>query len=253
MEWVETFYRRQDEWSGIYSGKMTDEHRRKVAAIAQFAGPGSKRVLELGAGGGQCAAAAAEMGHTVTAIELVPSAAAHARSLAGALPQYALEVLEGDFYSVMLDDQYDVICYWDGFGVGSDADQRRLLNRVASWLAPGGCALIDINTPWYWAAVAGRSWQVGGAMRRYGFDADGCRMLDRWWPIDDETQAVTQSLRCYAPADLRLLLEGTGLALRDIVPGGAIDFAQNRYQERVPLGQAMQYLAVLRLASSAES
>lgn len=78
---------------------MTDAHREQVAAIARLAGPGSKRILELGVGGGQSAAAAVDLGRAVVAVEPVPSAAANARSLAAARPAGQLLVIEGDLYA----------------------------------------------------------------------------------------------------------------------------------------------------------
>lgn len=96
--------------------------------------------------------------------------------------------------------------------------------------------------------MAGREHRFATATRRYDFDADGCRMLDTWWPPGHEDLAVTQSLRCYAPADLRLLLAGTGLSLHSVEPGGAMDDDAGRYVERVPLREAMQYLAHLTLS-----
>jgi SAM-dependent methyltransferase len=245
MDWVEQFYRLQNAWSGVYSGDVTAVHMQRVTAIVRLGGAGRKRVLELGAGGGQCAAAAADLGHDVVAVELVADLAANARRLAVQPRTGALEVIQADFYTVELVGPFDVICYWDGFGVGSDADQRRLLLRIAGWLAPSGCALVDVNTPWFWAYAAGREMQHGSATRRYEFDAEGCRMLDHWWPTSDPSQRVVQSLRCYAPADLRLLLEETGLVLAAIEPGGAVDHERGAWIERAPLGQAMQYLAKL--------
>ncbi len=249
-DWVVPFYARQDELSGVYSGEPSDADLARVAAIARLAGPGQKRILELGAGGGQTAAAAAAAGHEVVAVELVPSAAGHARELAASRPEAAMTVVEGDFFEVEPGGSFDVVCYWDGFGVGDDADQRRLLRRVAGWLVPDGCALLDVNTPWYWAAAAGQERRFPGAVRRYGYDADGNRMLDTWWDPDDAGNRVTQSLRCYAPADLRLLLEETGLALVGLEPGGAVDAATGQYSPEMPLAQAMQYLAKLALADS---
>ena len=86
--------------------------------------------------------------------------------------------------------------------------------------------------------------RFAGAVRRYGFDADGCRLTDTWWPADDPSAAVTQSLRCYSPADLRLLLQGTGLRLDDLEPGGAV--VDGAFVAQVPLGHAMNYCATLR-------
>jgi len=70
-------------------------------------------------------------------------------------------------------------------------------------------------------------------------------MLDTWWPGDDESQAVTQSLRCYSPADLRLLLQHTGLTLQSLEPGGAVDYDKHEWHPQVPLEQAMSYVAKL--------
>ena len=50
-----------------------------------------------------------------------------------------MEMVRADFYTVALDGRFDVVCCWEVFGLGDDADQRRLLRRIeAEWLAPGG-------------------------------------------------------------------------------------------------------------------
>jgi SAM-dependent methyltransferase len=206
-------------------------------------------VLELGAGGGQSALAVAKLGHEVTAIELVPRSVAHARTLTSQAAPGLLRVLEGSFYTLPLAETFDVVCYWDGFGVGTDAQQRQLLQRIARWLAPAGTVLVDIYTPWYWARVSGRQMNTPTFVRQYGFDADGCRMLDHWWQAERPDERVTQSLRCYSPQDLRLLLEGTGLVLERVEPGGAVDYEAGTYASSVPLEQAMQYRAFLHHSS----
>jgi hypothetical protein len=63
-------------------------------------------------------------------------------------------------------------------------------------------------------------------------------MTERMWRAGHEADAVTQSLRCYAPADLRLLLEGTDLDLVEIEP-----YTDQWYGEPAALGDAMVYLA----------
>jgi len=268
--WVAPFYARQAAWSGGYMRPVEPADHERVDQLLRLAGALSDpatslheplRVLELGAGGGQAAAAAAARGLRVTAVELVPELAAHARSLAAAMAADpatrarpddrtgSLTVLEGDFYTVDPGGPFDVVCYWDGFGIGADDDQRLLLQRIHGWLAPGGCALIEVYTPWYWAAAASREQHFGdGSARRYGFDADGCRMLDRWWPEGREEESVTQSLRAYSPADLRLLLEGTGLVMDGIEAGGAWDEVARVWREQVPLDAAMGYVARLAVA-----
>jgi len=246
MEWVEAFYSKQEEWSGCYTSLPgPEDHERAQFVTAALAGQ-MGRVLELGAGGGQSALATAKLGHEVTAIELVARTAAHARTLVPQAAPGTLHIVEGSFYTLPLPETFDVICYWDGFGVGTDAQQRMLLQRVARWLAPSGTVLMDINTPWYWARASGRQMSASTFVRQYDFDADGCRMLDHWWQAERPAERVTQSLRCYSPQDLRLLVEGTGLVLEQVEPGGAVDYEAGTYASSVPLEQAMQYRALLR-------
>lgn len=77
-EWdARSFYERQEELSRAYSGEVSDHHRSKAALIGFHCGC-TRRVLELGAGGGQMAVATAELGFTVDAVELSPALAAHA-------------------------------------------------------------------------------------------------------------------------------------------------------------------------------
>ncbi|MEZ4737117.1 MAG: methyltransferase domain-containing protein [Caldilineaceae bacterium] len=247
MDWALEFYTKQNQWSGVYEEAINDGHRLKAGWIEELVGPGKKRILELGAGGGQVAAAMAMLGHDVTAVEQAPTLSAHAQKLATEAMAGRLTVVQASFYTVELTGLFDVVCYYDGFGIGEDADQRRLLKRVAAWLTSSGSALIEIGTPWYAASVNGRGWRMGQAERRYNFDADGCRWLDTWWPIDQPEGAVQQSLRCYSPADLRLLLEPTGLYLTHVRPGGTMDWEQRKWLPAVPLGKAMGYVAQLCL------
>ncbi|MEM7127708.1 MAG: methyltransferase domain-containing protein [Chloroflexota bacterium] len=241
MHWVREFYEKQNEWFHFDKGDVSDAHREKAALIEEFVGSGPKRVLELGAGTGHVAAAMADLGHTVTAVELVPTLAAHAQKLASSRTSQKMGVINDDFYAIPLEDNFDVVCYWDGFGIGTDDDQWRLLQRIASWLAPTGYALMDIGTPWYAASVDGRGWEVGEAERQYSFDADGCRWEDTWWPKGQPDQAVKQSIRCYSPADFRMLLVGTGLKLVHVKPGGTMDWEEGKWLPSVPLKKSMFY------------
>jgi hypothetical protein len=75
---------------------------------------------------------------------------------------------------------------------------------------------------------------------REDFDADGGRMTEEMWREGHEDDVVTQSLRCYAPADLRLLLEDTGLVLSEVEPHD-----DQWYGEPCALEDAMVYLAKL--------
>ncbi|MEZ4863671.1 MAG: hypothetical protein R3C14_20285 [Caldilineaceae bacterium] len=66
-------------------------------------------------------------------------------------------------------------------------------------------------------------------------------LFSRPMRFENEFQAITQSLRCYLPADLRLLLEGTGLTLHSVAPyASAWD-----YDKPVDLIEAEIFLAKL--------
>ncbi len=228
MDWVKDFYTRQYAmmnspywWQQMSPTDPSEYARRRAAAIERFAGPGKKRVLELGCGGGVVAGAIAFLGHTVTAVDLVEAAVENVRRIAPEVPNGELTGVLGDFYELEFPEKFDVVCYFDGFGVGSDDDQRRLLKRIPEWLQADGCAVIDVYAPWGVAAGADGEPYQEGTMYRSEFDADGSRHLESQWPVGaDESEAITQYLRCYSPADLRLLLDGTGLALETYEPYG---------------------------------
>jgi hypothetical protein len=110
-------------------------------------------------------------------------------------------------------------------------------------LSSSGCALIDVLTPWHFARTAGDEEEFpegSGVHYREGFDAEGSRMTERMWRADDAADVVMQSLRCYSPADLRLLLEGTDLELAAIEP-----YVDQWYGEPAAIEDAMVYLAKL--------
>jgi SAM-dependent methyltransferase len=246
MDWVEGFYTRKSEWHGP-SG-ILPHHEERAATINRLCGAEPKRVLELGAGAGGSAAATANLGHSVVAIELSPLRAAYAQDLANEPRAGALTVIHGDFYTVELDHPFDVVTYWNGFGVGTDADQRRLLKHIRTWLTRGGVALVDVFSPWRWTREAGQTDrdEETGAMQQIDFDPIASRFLDRWWKEGDAAHAITQSIRCYPPADLVLLLEDTGLTL-DLaeVDGIMFDVTHGEHTMHHPLWEAWSYLTKL--------
>lgn len=252
VDWVADFYARQYEWAGWPArwaagdpAEIASMARTHVGAVSRLAGHEPKRILELGAGSGFTAAGLASAGHDVVAVELVDACVQSIRRLANLVQAGALDVVAGDFYDIEVVGPFDVVCYFDGFGIGSDDDQRRLLDRIQSWLSPQGCALVDVFAPWYWAGIAGtvdESPAGSGIYYAEGFDAEGCRMQERMWREGEEGKAVTQSLRCYAPADLRLLLATTDLRLASIEP-----YEDQTYANQAALVDAMLYLAKLEL------
>lgn len=258
LAWVKPYYTRAGEYWGPTGSDQ--RHVDRLAALTRLCGPGPKRIMELGAGTGEDAAMMADVGHSVVAVEFSPTRAPHIQALAQQPRQGSLTALEADYYRVSLPAEFDVVCYWDGFGMGSDSDQRRLLQRIASeWLKPGGCALIDVFSPYRWVLEAGKEWHLERnhpshryrQRRRFDFDPlRGC-FHDEWCPINDETgtcdetQAIKQKIRCYSPADLLMLLEGTGLALEHLeVDGTPVDLKME-YTSQDMLWTTWSYLVEL--------
>jgi cyclopropane fatty-acyl-phospholipid synthase-like methyltransferase len=170
--------------------------------------------LELGCGGGQAAVATANLGSRfeVTGIELDRDLAEYASKLARSAECDHVRILHDDFYSIELDEQFDMVCYWDSFGIGTDHEQRLLLNRVGRWLSPEGRALIDIMSTS--AAVERRGTLVevipGKVSREFSYDDYRSRLIDKWRTSQRE---IIQSFRTYNPEDFRILTLGTGLEL----------------------------------------
>jgi SAM-dependent methyltransferase len=256
MHWVKDFYSKTGTWWGKADARITDRDHRRVGLLHEHSGDQPQRVLELGPGYGTTAAAMALAGHQVTAVE-ISDRADRAAGFAAKTMAGTLTVIKDDFYAVRLADSFDVVCYWNGFGVGSDADQRRLLARIATeWLRPGGVALIDVSNPFVWAGWHGdEEHRTPDAARGYDyelfelttFDPVTCTATDTWWEASAPERRISQQLRCYTPADLRLLLGGTGLALTAITVGGrTVEPVDGAGLPELLQDDHHEYLAVLR-------
>jgi SAM-dependent methyltransferase len=253
--WIKDFYDQCGIWWGADS-EIPDEDRARAASIERLCGPGPRRVLELGCGAGHTAAATADLGHQVVAIDLSTRRIQQARALLAVPRPGRLEFIEGDFYTVQLESRFDVVVYWDGFGIGSDADHRRLLRRIAQdWLAPCGSVLLDVASTLWAARQAGSQERldplpsVPGSvemLRKATFDPLNCRWIDEWQPTEHPDNALAQTIRTYTPADFILLLEGTGLALKYLeVDRQPLDFTSDAILTSGPLMEAYSFLVQL--------
>lgn len=247
VDWVKEFYSKQNEWFEVYLGAVEEAHHKRASLIQEMANlTGTARILELGAGGGQTAVAMANLGHEVCMIELLEPSARHAQKLAETTNKGSVEVIHGDFYEVPLEKQFDVVCYFDSFGIGSDDDQQHLLKRVAAWLKPTGCAIIEIGSTAFWAGLAnGVEMDLGGGIRRYEFDAVKCRLIDTWWLPQNPEERYHQSLRCYTPVDLELLVAKTNLSIEAMQAGGRVDYEELIFIEKADMYNCMTYYVKL--------
>ena len=254
VEWVRDFYSVTGRWWGRAESPIGPVDHDRVASLHAICGETPKRILELGCGYGSTVAAMTEAGHHVTGIEISDRADFSEQFV----QQFgsASRIVKDDFYTVQLDGRFDVVCYWNGFGVGSDDDQRALLRRVAAeWLTESGVALIDIANPFVWARWDGDQEHKPPApedgydydLRELtNFDPIRSRFADTWWATNNPVEKLTQTIRCYTPADLRLLLEGTGLKLDSVlVSGEIVDLDKPQFGLRSLLREAHEYLAVL--------
>lgn len=248
-DWVESFYSQQNDWFGAYLGPIELTHHQRAALINEMTDATPKSILELGAGGGQTAMALTQLGHQLTTIELLEASVQHHQSLE-AFYQSNTQIIKGDFYTLSLEQQFDVVCYFDSFGIGQDNEQKMLLKRVYNWLTPTGAAIIEVGATWHWSGVAnGQEMDIGVCMRKHEFDPVGCRIIDKWWPYHQPDKMMFQSLRCYTPADLELLLEGTGLQITAIRAGGKMDYKTGNFIPKVDLEEAMTYYIKLQKIS----
>ena len=256
MEWIDGFYSRTGEWWGGAESGVTERDHRRLVAMQRLCGADGRplRVLDLGSSYGNTAFVMAQAGHDVTGVEVssrIDFAARHDLSnLAG-----SLRFVRSDFYAFKDEGTFDVVCYWNGFGVGNDADQRRLLRRMKElWLKPEGVALIEVANPARWMAWAGdeehRAAQpeVGypfNVSERTDYDPAGNRFIDTWWQTEIPGDAISQSVRCYSPVDFLLLLEGTGLRLAQAEVDGARIDLDGHATSAHPLWTNHEYLVVL--------
>lgn len=218
------FYDRTAAWWGRPRISALDRERaRQLHALAG----GPHRVLEIGAGFGGTAAATADLGHSVLAIERSPVRVALARQHLTAARRPRLRFLEADFLTVQLSVQCDVVAYWRGFGVGDEPKHAVLLERIRAWLRPGGVAVLDVFDPAWWRIHAGQTKVVEGFGQRLGFDGAASRLLVTCWPEQRPDLATTESIRCYSSREAVAVAARAGLRLLeepDDVSGADVSF-----------------------------
>jgi SAM-dependent methyltransferase len=132
MSWDERFADRYDEWSA----EMTEDVPFYVELARETEGP----IVELAVGNGRVAIPVAEAtGRPVLGIDASPAMLAQARERAAAA-NVDLELREGDMRDLELDEAAGLVyCPFRGLlHLPTWADRRRVFERVAASLRPGG-------------------------------------------------------------------------------------------------------------------
>jgi hypothetical protein len=114
---------------------------------------------------------------------------------------------------------------------------------------------MDVFSAWWWVRQSGKEeWKSANLMQGFDFDPVKSRFIDSWWPVNDKTKVITQYIRCYSPADLLLLLEGTGLELVSVeVKGKEIDLSRTDHNMSAPLWEEWKYLVKIVPANSCDN
>lgn len=257
-DWVARFY----SMAGIWWGRDPQGgtvHDRRIGIVEKFGGRPGDSILELGSGGGATAAAFADLGYSVCAVD-ISDRSLYATELASLPRAGGMEVIQADFLELELARTFDFVTCWEGFGIGDDSLQRCLLGKIASsWLRNGGAAIMDVFHPYGAIKAAGSEKRykplvgVPGSVEminRTYYDPINAQWIDEWCPVDDPDQALAQALRCYTPKDLALLVEGTGLVIESLeCRGTQLDLHRGEVCVDSPLLDAEHdytYLAVMR-------
>jgi ubiquinone/menaquinone biosynthesis C-methylase UbiE len=242
-QWVIPFYKKQFEWLHDVETEMASYLKQEAENIEEQIGVNFKSMLDIGAGIGSIARTLDVRAKDMTTLELVPELVEAARLRS---PK-SIDIREGDFYTYTFSKQFDVVSYFDGFGIGTDDDQLTLLKRMKEWAKEDGTLLIDIYNPNYWRSIAaGKKMKVDNAERKYSFDKENCRMVDSWWHIEHPEEVVTQTLRCYTIDEISAMSDKAGLTITGIFPGGAMDFDKWIYNETAPLSSCLSYRLKLK-------
>lgn len=224
---------------------LTRPYLQDSKNIMEQVGKPFKTVLELGAGNGLLARGLSTFDKEITTIELVPEMVEFAKQIE--TPN--VRSLCGSFYDIEFNEQFEVVLYIDGFGVGTDQEQLALLKRIYHWLEEDGVGLIDIYQPAYWKKVSGQKMYPIGDFkveRVYGYDEINHRMTDTWWEIEDPSKTYTQSLKCYTLDEIYHLCREAGLEITAYFPGGAMDFRKMQFNEVASLSECLSYRIKVR-------
>lgn len=257
MDWTKDFYSKTGKWWGDAESKITENDYKRLKTLERLCGTDKKRILDLGSSYGNTAVVMAQAGNDVVGVE-ISERIEFARKYESQAGKGSLRFIQADFYQTSFAEKFDVICYWNGFGIGDDADQKKLLQLMAEWIKPDGKILMDVQNPVCWIKWTGDEEDLAAnpdqgynhhIKEKIDFDPINNRFIDTWWDAEKPEEKLTQSIRCYSPVDFSLLLNGTVLKVEVIeVDGERIDLTTN-YSSSHPLWKKNEYQVLLKRTS----
>jgi cyclopropane fatty-acyl-phospholipid synthase-like methyltransferase len=142
-EWWSNFLQRE-YYGGPQEQEGWEAAARSVAQSIELI-PGM-RILDLGSGCGEMILRLALMGAEAVGVEQSAPLVEYCRQAArerGLMAQF----VTSDMFEYQPDAPFDIVLSLNtSFGYGSDEQNRALLAKIGSWLAPGGALYLDVIT-----------------------------------------------------------------------------------------------------------
>jgi SAM-dependent methyltransferase len=180
---------------------------------------GSARALELGIGTGRIALPLAKRGVPVHGIELSRAMAARLHAKPGA---EQIGVTIGDFSTTTVEGTFAVayVVFNTIGNLTTQAAQVACFQNVAAHLEPGGCFVIEVGVPELRRLPPGDTMRVFDAGETHWgideYDVVTQRLTSHHFDlVDGRFQLVSMPFRYVWPAELDLMAELAGMALRE--------------------------------------
>jgi SAM-dependent methyltransferase len=188
-----------------------------VDFLVELAGEG--RALELGIGTGRIALPLAQKGVPVHGIDLSRAMTSRLQEKPGG-EQIGVSI--GDFATTTVDETFSVayLVFNTIHNLTTQAEQVACFRNVAAHLEPGGCFVIEVGIPNLQRLPPGETMRVFDASdTHWGIDeydvANQGLVSHHYSLVDGRLERVSMPFRYVWPAELDLMAELAGMALRE--------------------------------------
>jgi SAM-dependent methyltransferase len=188
-----------------------------VDFLVELAGEG--RALELGIGTGRIALPLAQKGVPVHGIDLSRAMTSRLQEKPGG---EEIGVSIGDFATTTVDETFSVayLVFNTIHNLTTQAEQVACFRNVAAHLQPGGCFVIEVGIPNLQRLPPGETMRVFDASdTHWGIDeydvANQGLVSHHYSLVDGRLERVSMPFRYVWPAELDLMAELAGMALRE--------------------------------------